>query len=87
MRTHPCTKWLSDERKNGPLSPDDLTWAEETWVKSAVEAGWNAWGLVLPADVSAQMDVRRYAKLHRSRGVVVITLLMPEAARAWLSTR
>ena len=48
MNTHWCSKWLSDDRLNGALLPDDLKWAEEVWFPSAASAGWKYWALVMP---------------------------------------
>jgi len=53
MARHGLSKWLSDDRKNGPL-PDELRgWGTNTWIPRTLEAGWKYWANVVPIEVDA----------------------------------
>jgi hypothetical protein len=41
-------KWLSDDRKNGPLSEEDREWGYNDWNKRTIGVGWKYWALVVP---------------------------------------
>ena len=46
-----CVKWLSDDRKNGPLSEEQQKWAQEDWIPRTIQTGWKFWAVVVPTDV------------------------------------
>lgn len=48
-----ANKWLSDDRKNGPLSDEDMEWGFTDWNQRAIKAGWRYWAMVVPADLIA----------------------------------
>lgn len=83
MRTR-AFKWLSDDRKSGPYSPEQETWARDVWVPDAVRAGWRFWALVQPESVVAQMNMRRFSEVFASFGVVVRAFPEEASAVAWL---
>lgn len=41
-------KWLSDDRKNGPLSKEDQEWGFNDWNRRTIKVGWKYWALVVP---------------------------------------
>lgn len=45
---HHCVKWLSDDRNNSALLPDDMEWAQTQWELRILKAGWKYWALILP---------------------------------------
>ena len=53
LKKYGATKWLSDDRKNGPLSKEDREWGMENWNLPTIEAGWKYWALVVPTEVVA----------------------------------
>src|SRR5207248_10440153 len=57
MKAHRGSKWLSDDRVNGALMPEDLKWADEVWFPQTVEAGWKHWALLPPTTVIGQMNI------------------------------
>jgi hypothetical protein len=59
LAAHQATKWLSDDRKNGPLSAADGEWGTTDWLPRAVQAGWRHWAMVLPEQVLGQMKMRQ----------------------------
>lgn len=53
LKEHGLCKWLSDDRKNGPLSQDILDWAMNGWYQRTIDAGWRFWGNVVPVELEA----------------------------------
>jgi hypothetical protein len=51
IKEHGATKWLSDDRKNGPLAPEDAEWGFHDWNPRTIKAGWKYWANVVPTDV------------------------------------
>jgi hypothetical protein len=84
MRQHRGSKWLSDDRANGALPPEDLEWGDKIWFPMTVKAGWKFWALVQPEKVIGQMNMRRFVKLYGDRGVTVQVFSDPDEAMAWL---
>jgi hypothetical protein len=87
MKTHRCWKWLSDDRVNGALLPEDLKWAEDVWMPQAVAAGWKYWALVMPTTWVGKVNIERHMKLYADRGIVVNAFTDPDCAMAWLQQR
>jgi hypothetical protein len=87
MKAHRCSRWLSDDRVNGALLPDDLKWAEEVWLAQAIDAGWKYWALVMPTAWIGQVNIQRHMKLYVDRGIRVSAFADPSDAMAWLQTR
>jgi hypothetical protein len=48
LKKNGATKWLSDDRKNGPLSAEDIEWGFNDWNKRTIDAGWKYWAVVVP---------------------------------------
>jgi hypothetical protein len=84
MRGCGGSKWLSDDRLNGPLLPADLTWAEEVWFPKTVAAGWEYWAHLPPTSVIGRMNTRRHVQLYKERGITVRPFEDLDAAMAWL---
>jgi len=78
-------KWLSDDRANTILPPDDSAWSTEYWMPRILEAGWTHWAIVLPERRLGQINMRRLLEEIRARQVVVATFADPAAALAWLT--
>ena len=45
-------KWLSDDRKNGPLPEEEREWGFVDWNRRTMDAGWKYWALVVPQAVA-----------------------------------
>lgn len=46
-------KWLSDDRKNGPLPAEIIEWGETEWHPRVIGAGWQYWANVVPEELVA----------------------------------
>lgn len=77
-------KWLSDDRRNAALHPDDGKWAMEVWSKRAVAAGWKYWAIVMPDAALGRANMRRFIREYGDRGVEVRIFEDPTAALDWL---
>jgi hypothetical protein len=84
MTKYKCRKWLSDDRLNGALSPEDEAWATTVWFPATVAAGWQYWAMVQPVKVVGQMNVARFVKLYQERGITASVFTEVEPALAWL---
>lgn len=84
LTTQQFSKWLSDDRKNGPLSPEFLEWSLQEWQPRTINAGWKYWANVVPQDLAAAgtlMPVIDNLFKHGLRMMVFTTI---EDAMAWL---
>lgn len=79
-----ATKWLSDDRGNGALHPEDGKWAIEVWSKRAIAAGWKYWAIVMPDAALGKANMRRFIREYADQGVVVAIFDNPEDALGWL---
>jgi hypothetical protein len=84
MQRHGATKWLSDDRANGALPPDDGVWATEVWFTQTKAAGWKHWAIVLPTKILGQSSLARYAKLYAEMGITTRMFADPNEAMRWL---
>jgi hypothetical protein len=86
MRERGATRWLSDDRNNGALDPEDSEWSVNVWSHAAAEAGWRYWAIVLPEYVVGKMDMAQYIALGRSMGISVRVFSDPDEALEWLAS-
>ena len=77
-------KWLSDDRGNGALHPDDGKWAMEIWSPRTIAAGWKYWAIVMPDAALGRANMRRFIREYADRGVEVKIFESPEDALEWL---
>ncbi len=81
-----AVKWLSDDRMNRMLTPDDQKWSSEVWQPKILQAGWKYWGLVMPKEALGQMRMSIMAQTYLKLGVTVKTFNDPSKAFIWLKT-
>ncbi|HTQ08281.1 MAG TPA: hypothetical protein VMI54_30715 [Polyangiaceae bacterium] len=86
LATRGASKWLSDDRGNGPVTPADAEWALNDWAPRVIAAGWKYWAVILPKKVLGQMNMRRWMEAYAKRGVTVQAFDDPREARAWLES-
>jgi hypothetical protein len=87
FRLHQACKWLSDDRGNGALDPDDSDWATEVWSPQVIAAGWKFWAIVLPIKVIGQMNMRGWVSMYAEKGVKVEAFTDPDLALSWLEAQ
>jgi len=84
MREHRAIAWLSDDRENLPLSPDDASWGRGVWFPKARVAGWELWAMVQPRSALGRMNVAQFVRDFGSQGITVRVFDDPLAALAWI---
>jgi hypothetical protein len=77
-------KWLSDDRGNTALSPEDTAWSQANWFPRAVKAGWKFWALVVPEDLYARMNLKEFVDSYFEQGLRIMVFTNPEEAMKWL---
>lgn len=84
LRKYGATKWLSDDRKNGPLHNDLIEWGFTDWNPRTISYGWKYWANVVPQEVaSAGTLIPTIEDLHK-RGLRMQVFTTVEEAMAWL---
>ena len=61
-----ATKWLSDDRMNAVLRPEDVEWSHEHWFPQTALAGWKWWAIVQPEKTVGQVTMKNLAATYRS---------------------
>jgi hypothetical protein len=84
LKKHGAVKWLSDDRQNSALSPEDSEWAMGEWFPNAKSAGWKFWALVVPADILARMNLKQFVDSYYEQGLRIMVFTNPEEAMTWL---
>lgn len=87
FQEHGAYKWLSDDRGNSAMSPEDSEWGTNDWVPRVIAAGWKYWAVVMPAKVIGQMNMQRFIKANSELGIIVQVFSNPEEAMKWLETQ
>jgi hypothetical protein len=85
MEERHAIKWLSDDRGNAPVKPNDSEWCKTIWFPRALAAGWKHWAVVMPEGVLGQMNMRRWIETYAESGLNAHPFSDPDAALGWLS--
>ncbi len=80
-------KWLSDDRKNGPLPPEDVEWGDKDWNPRTIKAGWKYWALVVPREVIAAGAMAPVIHHLYELGLCMMVFSNPEEAMEWLDEK
>jgi hypothetical protein len=84
LQLHGAHKWLSDDRRSGPLPKSHQEWAQKVWIPKAVAAGWKYWAFLLPTELVGSVNVGRLVEDYAALGVTVQIFTDPEDAMRWL---
>jgi hypothetical protein len=87
LKQHMASKWLSDDRGNGPLKPADADWALNDWAPRVMAAGWKFWAVVMPEKVLGQMNMKRWIQTYAEQGVTARAFSDPDEAMTWLESQ
>jgi hypothetical protein len=79
-----ATKWLSDDRKNGPLPPEMVHWGNTDWNPRTMQAGWKYWAVVVPQEIAAAGTLRPVIEMLYDLGLRMRVFTNIEEATAWL---
>lgn len=87
IEQHHATKWLSDDRNNGALSPEDEKWGKEVWFPRVLKAGWKHWAIVQPAKIVGQLNIKRFKETYAQAGVNAAIFSDLKEAETWLASQ
>ena len=87
MAKYGACKWLSDDRLNGPLTPEDAEWGRVDWNARTIEAGWKYWANVVPYEVHAAGTLTPAIHHLYTLGLQMMVFTNLEEATEWLETR
>jgi len=87
LETHGATKWLSDDRNNVVVSPEDLAWSDTVWAPRVLKAGFKHWAIVVPSTAVAELQMKALRTKRQKQGLTVEMFERVEDAMAWLESR
>jgi hypothetical protein len=87
LETHRATKYLSDDRSNVVVDPEDIRWADDMWYPRVAKAGLKHWALVLPSTMVGTLQAKAILDKRRRQGLDVEAFDRIEDAMAWLRSR
>jgi hypothetical protein len=79
-------KWLSDDRKNDPLTPEGNDWAFNDWQPRTLKAGWKYWAAVVPQSLAAAGTMVPVINGLFQLGLRMMVFTNSEEAIQWLDT-
>ncbi len=85
LRQKGACKWLSDDRKNGPLDPEMIA-GPAIWGPGMVAAGWKYWANVVPKEVVAAGTLLPVMEPLSARGLRMRVFTNVEEALRWLES-
>jgi hypothetical protein len=84
LQQYGVSKWLSDDRKNGPMSDEDREWGAVNINQRSIEAGWKYWALVVPEEVVAAGSMAPTIEAMFNVGLRMMVFSEVEEAFDWL---
>lgn len=84
LEEYRACKWLSDDRKNGPLSPEMMEWGRNTWDIRTIAAGWKYWADVVPEAIANAGTMVPVVDALYELGLRMMVFTDLEKAFAWL---
>jgi len=85
LRQNGACKWLSDDRKNGPLSPEMIA-APKDWAPGMIAAGWKYWANIVPSETVAARTLVPVVDTLFELGLHMMVSTNLEEAFQWLES-
>jgi len=85
LKQYGISKWLSDDRKNGPLADELVEWGATDWNPRTIKAGWKYWANVVPQELVAAGTLTPVISNLFALGLRMQVFSNLEEAREWLS--
>ncbi len=79
-------KWLSDDRKTGPMSPEFIQWGATEFNPRAIAAGWKYWANVVPEQVATAANIFTIMQGVFEMGLRMMVFTDTEKAVQWLDS-
>ena len=77
-------KWLSDDRKSGPISPELMEYGREEWHPRTIAAGWKYWANVVPEELVAAGSLTPVIENLYNLGLRMMVFTDLDSAFQWL---
>jgi hypothetical protein len=87
LETHRATKYVSDDRDNVVVDPEDIKWADANWYPRVAKAGLRHWALVPPSTMVGTLQAKSILETRRRQGLDVEGLGRIQDALAWLQSK
>ena len=87
LTKHKATKWLSDDRSNSVLRPEDVEWSHQHWFPQTALAGWKFWAIVRPDKMVGQVTMKNLAATYAKYGIASKSFTDPKDAMWWLESQ
>jgi hypothetical protein len=87
LKQYGITKWLSDDRLNGPLPPELVKWGSTEWNARTVAAGWKYWANVVPKEVAAAGTLLPVINNLHKMGLTMQVFTNLEEGLKWLAEK
>ncbi len=84
LKKYGINKWLSDDRKNGPLSEEFIEWSLHNWCPRTVAVGWKYWANIVPQEVAAAGALMPVIEFLHTLGLRMMVFSDPAEANKWL---
>lgn len=84
LEKYKVSKWLSDDRKNDPLTPEGNEWAFGDWQPRTMKLGWKYWASVVPQDLVAAGTLAPVIENLFQLGLRMMVFSNVEDAVKWL---
>ncbi|MEZ6094969.1 MAG: hypothetical protein R3C03_12190 [Pirellulaceae bacterium] len=86
MKSVRATKWLSDDRGNSVVKPEDEEWVQNNWLPRVIAAGWKYWAFIPPEKIIGKINMERHREIMKNSGVEVRAFANPQEALEWLES-
>ena len=87
LKQYGITKWLSDDRLNGPLTPEFLNWSLKEWCPRTIGVGWKYWANVVPRELTAAGTLMPVINNLHKLGLTMQVFTKLEEGVKWLSEK
>lgn len=84
LEKHGVKKWLSDDRNNVVIAPEDMKWADAVWHPRVQMAGFRYWAIVVPSMAVGALQLKSVLQKRRKQGLIVELFETVDEAMAWL---
>ncbi|MFN8528429.1 MAG: hypothetical protein U0670_07450 [Anaerolineae bacterium] len=85
LQENGASKWLSDDRLNGPVVMED-TEINRDWGKRMVAAGWRYWANIVPEEIVAADSLVPIIETFYEIGLRMMVFTNADDALAWLKS-
>ena len=80
-------KWLSDDSNVVAITKEDSEYGDKIWAPRVIKAGFTYWAVVMPTSAMGSLQLNRFVKEYRDRGVTVEVFDSVDAAKTWLNSK